>query len=490
LAAEDVEILARVRKAVGWESTLPLVIEGAAESYGSKGRFTLEAGSGGRFRERTQAPLGRMRGDDGTTGWEVDSSGMPRRLDADERDRARLTTWLWTGQWLDPAAKIAAKLKARQPEGGDVILDVGMADRHWRAELRIDGHTGLPRSVTSSGPSGAEVVEFSRYLEHKGRKVAGTVASRTGDVPIFTATVTTIRSSPNDDDRIFAAIERRPDDTQFDSSRPSRVRLDRARTGQLLVYPTIDGVDLGAFVLDSGASGTVISREAAARLGLPVLGVVPLGSMFGTVAAKVQRASSLALGPATIKGVFLVEMDLAPLTSAFGVNVQGIVGYDLFSRCAVDLTLAQNAMSLHDFNSRELDGLRWLPLTLPRRHPAVIAKAAGLPEGPFRLDLGAAGGPAGNVIFHASTVEEHHLLKGRPVTRVAAGKLHLGIGEIAWFELAGHRFERPQAMFALDPDGVLGESATLGNIGVEFLRPFRIVFDYSRSRIAFTEPAK
>jgi hypothetical protein len=183
--------------------------------------------------------------------------------------------------------------------------------------------------------------------------------------------------------------------------------------------------------------------------------------------------------------MFLVAMDLAPLSAAFGLNVQGIIGYDLFSRCAVDLTVARNALSLHDVKNHELDGLRWLPLALPLRHPAVIAKAAGVPEGPFRLDLGAAGGPAGNVIFHGSTVEKFHLLDGREVKRVQAGKLHLGVGQIAWFELAGHRFEKPHVLFALDTDGVLGEPGTLGNIGVEFLRPFRIVFDYSRLRIAF-----
>jgi len=490
VAADDIEILAKVRKAAGWEAGLPLVFEGEAESYGSKGRFTLEVGSAGRFRERVEAPLGRTRGDDGVTGWEVDSSGMPRRLDPDERDRARLTTWIWTGQWLNPAAKIVASLKPRQSERGDVVIEVGLADRPGRAELVVDGQTWLPRSLTSSGASGSEVVEFSRYVEHEGRKVAGTVASRTGDVPTFTGKVTAIRSSPTDDDRVFAPVERRPDDTHFDAGRPAKVRLDRARTGQLLVYPTIDGVNLGAFVLDSGASGTVIAPDAATKLRLPALGVVPLGSMFGTVAAKVHRAGSLTLGAATIKGVFLVEMDLAPLTAAFGLSVQGIIGYDLFSRCAVDLTLAQDTVSLHDPKSHELDGLRWLPLSLPMRHPAVTATADGVPEGPFRLDLGAAGGPAGNVIFHGSTVEKYRLLDGRQVARVQAGKLHLGVGEIAWFALAGHRFERPKVLFALDADGVLGEAGTLGNIGVEFLRPFRIVFDYSRLRIAFTEAVR
>jgi hypothetical protein len=488
--ADDTEVLAKVRKAVGWDSALPLVIEGEAELYGSKGRLTLETGSAGKFRERIEAPLGRTRGDDGVTGWEVDSSGMPRRLEADERDRARLTTWIWTGQWLDPAAKLVATLMPRQPDGGDVILEVGFADCRWRAELLIDGQTWLPRSLTSTGASGSEVVEYSRYIEHKGRKLAGRIASRTGDIPTFIGNVTAVRSSPTINDRDFAPTERRPDDTDFDRTRPAKVRLERARTGQLLVFPTIDGMEPGAFVLDSGASGTVISPDVAAKLGLPALGVVPLGSMFGTVAAKVHRAASLRLGPATIKGVFLVEMDLAPLAAAFGVPVQGIVGYDLFSRACVDLTLADDALALYDPKSQDLDGLRWLPLGLPMRHPAVTALAAGVPEGQFRLDLGAAGGPAGNLIFHGSTVKKYHHLDGRQITRVQAGKLHLGVGQIDWFALAGHRFERPQVLFALDADGVLGEASTLGNIGVEFLKPFRIVFDYSRARVSFVELKK
>jgi aspartyl protease len=364
-----------------------------------------------------------------------------------------------------------------------------MADRPWRAELRLDGQSWLPKSLTGVGATGVDVVEYSRYLEHEGRKVAGMVTTRTGEIPWFQGRVTAIRSAPADADRVFAPIERRPEDTQFDPSGPARVRLERARTGHLLVHPTINGVQVGAFVFDSGAAVTVIAPEAAAKLGLPTVGRAPLPSMFGTVAAKVDRVGTLGLGPVRISGVNLVEMDLAPLNAAFGRRVEGIIGYELFSRCVVDLTLAEDALTLHDPKASGLEGLRWLLLSLPARHPAVAAKAAEVPEGLFRVDLGAAGGPAGNVTFHSSAVRAHHLLDGRQVVRVQAGNLHLGLGEIPWFELAGHRFERPAVMFALDDEGVLGEVGTLGNIGVEFLRPFRVVFDYPHSRIAFIERA-
>jgi hypothetical protein len=484
---DDREVLAKVREAVGWNGAKALIIEGEAEAYGSKGRFTLETGSRGRYRDRTEAPLGGTVGDDSAIGWEVDSSGMPRRLEGQERDQRCLIAWIRTGQWLDPEVKVVATRKPTAPEGGDVVLEVGLADGPWRAELRLDGQSWLPKVLTRVGTTGADVVEYSRYIEHEGRKVAGTVTTRTGEIPWFQGRVTAIRSAPADEDRVFAPVERRPDDTRFDPSTPARVRLERAQTGHLLVYPMINGVELEAFVFDSGAAATVIAPEVAAKLRLPTIGRAPLSSMFGPVAAKVDRAETLRLGPVTISRVNLVEMDLAPLNAAFGRRVHGVVGYDLFSRCVVDLILADDTLMLHDPKAGGLDGLRWLPLALPMRHPAVTAKATGVPEGLFRLDLGAAGGPAGNVTFHGSAVKTYHLLDGRQVVRVQAGKLHLGLGEIPWFELAGHRFERPPVMFALDDEGVLGEVGTLGNIGVEFLGPFRVVFDYPHSRIAFIE---
>jgi hypothetical protein len=481
------EILAKVRKATGWQGSKAFVIEGQAESYGSKGRFTVQTGPDGAFRKQVDAPLGFARGDDGTSGWEVDSTGMPRHLEADERDRSRLKIWIWTGQWLDPNAKIVATPKSGQREGDDVVLEVGMAGSVGRGELSIDRRSWLPRLLTRRGPAGTEVVAFSRYLEHEGRKVAGSVTSKTEGISTFAGSVSAIGPAPGRAANRFAAPDRQPDDTRFDAGVPAKVRLERARTGHLLVYPSINGVEQGAFVFDSGAAGTVIAPDAAAVLRLPELGLVPLPSIFGTTAAKIHRSETFTLGPVTISGLFLVEMDLAPLNAAFGRSVHGIVGYDLFRRCVIDLTLADDTLVLREGNAGGLENLAWGPLFLPMRHPAVGARAAGVPEGLYRLDLGAAGAPAGNVTFHGSTVKEFHLLDGRQVARAAAGKLQLGIGQIDWFELAGHRFDHPRVLFALETEGVLGRVGTLGNIGTEFLRPFRVCFDYAHARIAFTE---
>ena len=58
-------------------------------------------------------------------------------------------------------------------------------------------------------------------------------------------------------------------------------------------------------------------------------------------------------------------------------------------------------------------------------------------------------------------------------------------GTIAWFELMGHRFENPRVIFALATSGPLADPFVDGNLGVEFLKPFRIVLDYQHERLAF-----
>ena len=118
--------------------------------------------------------------------------------------------------------------------------------------------------------------------------------------------------------------------------------------------------------------------------------------------------------------------------------------------------------------------------------PIVSATFEGDRKGLFRIDAGASGpGGVGNVIFHAPAVSELHLLKGRKVSRMKIGPSKVAMGKVAWFELAGHRFENPDVVFAIDRQGPFGDEYVEGNIGVDFLKPFRLVLDFPNGRVAF-----
>jgi hypothetical protein len=115
----------------------------------------------------------------------------------------------------------------------------------------------------------------------------------------------------------------------------------------------------------------------------------------------------------------------------------------------------------------------------------VRARFEGGRDGYFRLDTGA----NGTLAFHAPAVRELGLLEGRKVVPGfgggVGGHAESRDGKLEWFELAGHRFEGPTVSFSLAELGAFADRYTLGNIGQEFLGPFRIVLDYPGDRIAF-----
>jgi hypothetical protein len=188
----------------------------------------------------------------------------------------------------------------------------------------------------------------------------------------------------------------------------------------------------------------------------------------------------------TLVRPFILQMDLSFARKAMGNDVVGVIGYDLLSRCIAEISVAEGTIEVHDPSRYKPQSAQWQKLTLNQALPLVEARFEGNRKGLFRIDVGAAG-PAGTVVFHAPAVEDLQLLKGRTVAQTKIGPTRVALGKIAWFELAGHRFENPQVIFALDRQGPLGDEYEEGNLGVEFLKPFRLILDYTRERISLVQ---
>src|SRR4029077_10918602 len=105
-------------------------------------------------------------------------------------------------------------------------------------------------------------------------------------------------------------------------------------------------------------------------------------------------------------------------------------------------------------------------------------------KGIFKLDTGAAGS---TVAIHAPTVEKFKLLEGRETQDTLAGGVGGNVtakkGKLKYFELGGHRSNDVEATFATVNKGAFNSSDTLGNIGGDLLKPFKMVFDYQNKRI-------
>lgn len=459
-----------------------IIIEGEAVNAGTDGTFRLACNLDGRFVRRLETQLSETVGFDGVAGWMVDWMGMPRTLGQGELEWQQLVTGVQTGLWLREDSPFVITAIDAGASNAALVLSVIHKNGSLQAEARVDTTSWRAKSFRYNGIRGEEVLELGDYKEIAGWVLPGRVFYTVNNIAVATFELRSVATRlSNQAGDAYRPITARSNDTQFDHAISPQLEVKRASTGHFLIRAKINGHDCGWFILDTGASVSTISRETTTRLQLAQVGTVPLTSMFGVVASPVRRADLLEVGPFALQRPIFVEMDFAPINQAFGLAVAGVIGYDLFSRAIVEIDIAGGAIAIHDPRAyRRLDE-NWQELMIQHQTPVVRASFEGNHQRWFRLDIGA----AVTVMFHTPTVRELNLLKDRNGTPSRLGQLDVVFGAMAWFELAGHRFNQPKVIFVTSENGPVADPHTAGNIGLEFLQPFKLIFDYASKRIAF-----
>ena len=480
--------LARVRAATGYDQLRArrhgLLAKGTARIGGIDSKLTLLFTADGRFRTDVEGPLGTVTGFDGINGWEVDWSGMPRPLEFEDLELAQFEGWFRAGRWLDADGPFAVTLDAAQTDDKQAVFRLALKRGVLETTVFVDRATWLPKTVTRRGVGGEEVAELSDYREALGFRLPHRLTRSLGGMTSVYE-IGTVEAAPASSRARYAPVKARPADVRWDAAAPARIEVRRARSGHLLVHPSVNGEDIGWFILDSGAGTMVIDQKAADRLGMPALGEIIAVGVAGKTKTRFRMGGPLRLGPMLMTRTRYLELDLGFLTQAFGVPVGGIVGRELFARAAVEIDIAGEAVSLHDPARYRLEGAQWQELFFSGRNPAVRARFEGDREGLFKLDTGS----GATVSIHAPAVERYNLLAGRETRESRSGGVGGSrasrTGKLAWFELAGRRFEGPEVEFASAGEGAFSDVYSTGNIGAGFLRAFRLVFDYGNKRVAF-----
>jgi dienelactone hydrolase len=486
------EIIANTRTAVGYEQLKKhdggIMLNGRAKFLGLEAKYSLLFNPAGHFLSTIESRLGQTVGFDGTTGWTTDWSGMPRILQLEDLEVEQIAAWVQSGRWLADERPFVISIINDQTNQQQVALSMKLKSGLVTARLFIDRTTWLPTRLSRDDVSGEESLRFEDYrtvlgvaLPHRiiqsNRRVSNTIRIESvTPAPVF-------KRNP------YQPLTTAPDDTTFNNSIPPRIEVKRVASGHLLVHPRIDGQDVGWFILDTGAGAMVINPKAADKINMPTLGKVVATGVVGSVTARFRQGSKFELGPITIANTIYVELDLGFLSPIFGVEVAGICGYDLFSRAVTEIETAASVVNIYDPRRYQLAGATWQALILDDKIPCARASFEGSREGLFKIDTGA----NGTVTFHAPAVEAFGLLNGRKTeTRHSGGVGGVReerVGKIEWFELAGHRFENPPVRFSLAREGAFSKPYVTGNLGGEFLAPFRIVLNYPQRQIAFVPVA-
>jgi len=262
---------------------------------------------------------------------------------------------------------------------------------------------------------------------------------------------------------------------------------------QLLVPARIDGSPPLWCELDSGGGGPLVFIEAAKAA---AIGITP--TSFGRSAGPLESAPALdgrTRVALAFPGLKLLDQELVIKANPLLGDKDASIGMLVLSRFVVELDHDSPAVRLHEPENFRYSGPgRAFPFTLEANNPYTAATLT-LRDGKevtarLVIDTGAAGSIA---YLSRSFAAEHHLAER------AVGSASDSLGRKACrlerFALGPLGVTRPVVHQFLEP-GFGGKTEPDGMIGVEFLRRFRVFFDYTRSRMilepnsSYTEPSR
>ena len=356
------------------------------------------------------------------------------------------------------------------------------AGGQW-VELWFDASSHLLARLVQEVLGKPSVRRFEDHREVRGLRVPFRIARGNGD-PRFER-VTEFAALAIDETPPSDAFDVPPQaftDVAFlDGGTQARIAIELLNN-HVFVAVEIAGHPL-RFLLDTGGVN-LLATTAAQRIGLASIGALeargpgeqPVGSGF----ARVER---LVIGGAVALERQLVRvLDMPGFDDVEGVQVDGVLGVELFKRLVVQVDYAGRELLLADAAAFVAPpAASSLPVTFFGHFPGIAAELDGL-AGQFWLDTGNRGG----LVLLAPFVEEHEL-----ASRYAASPLTTigwGIGGRAQGRLArGGRLalgtvvvDAPVLRLPIADGGALAIRHVAGNIGGEILRRFVVTFDYAR----------
>lgn len=260
----------------------------------------------------------------------------------------------------------------------------------------------------------------------------------------------------------------------------------------LIVVPVkINASDTLRFILDTGVSSMMLTNtDVAHRLGMKSIRKMTIDGIGGgqPVIADVTIGNTLIMGYLRANKQTIVVMDdeVLGLSELVGTQIHGIFGYELFSKFVVTIDFQTQELTLtvpskYKYTTRK--GSK-LPIVIERSKPYLdaVTVVANDREHPIRVVLDTGAGHA----LMLNTAAAHLQLPQKVI------KAQLGVGLAG--EINGHIGRLPKVrigqyelndVLATFPDSSsLGIKLTQnapqrqGNLGGEFLRRFKVTFNY------------
>jgi hypothetical protein len=494
-AAPPREVLAKAKAAQGgaaWDRVQVLHTFGTLATSGLKGPVDAleDLVHGWNLGHYDLGPAKGGNGFDGTVSWTQDATGDARPEGGlQARQGAANAAYMATRAYWYPERWPAEVVDAGdRAEGGRTFHVVAITPKGGHVfEVWVDGGTWLFDRTREQTDGVWSTTFFSQYREVDGLKLPFAVRTTNGEAQGDTDfQVTRVVTGEPVDPKVFAMPVAALTDSGFlDGASAATVPFEFV-LNHIFVKVTIDGIGPLRFFLDTGGVN-VLTPGAAKVLGIKAEGSVQ-GSGVGekTEAFGLAKAGRIQLGQAWMdRQTFYVIPSLADIGTRMGLQVDGIIGYELFRRFVIRIDHARGELTLSLPKGWSYQGGgTTAPFLFHGHQPQVEGEFDGL-KGRFDLDTG-----SGSVLdLYTPFVKEHGLLAKYPgaIYRVSGGGVGGEVGmhdaRARTLTLGGHTAAAPVVSFSTTAKGAFASTDAAGNVGEGFLRRFTVTFDYGRQEL-------
>jgi predicted aspartyl protease len=425
---------------------------------------------------------------DGTKGWLVDRNREVRELAGWEIDEQLAHAF-----WGAHAALVTDRRPGAVTREGDALVLTPAGGKRPET-VAIDRASKLPATRVRRDGERMRTTTLEDYNLVGGVKLPFTLRETTDNpkdqVTIHWQTLEVAAPPPG----AFA----RPADREPDMVIPAAgvtVPIEVVFGGLVFAQVAINGVAM-SFIVDTGAEGTVLNASRLDRLGLPAIGSFATGAGGGDVTLSFVPGVTTQVGDAKISDQIVVAIPLDHLEEPLKRPLDGILGYDFFSRFVVELDYANKTMRLFDRASFHHTGSgKPIAVTLEDGTPfvdaAIEVPGKGNIAGRFVLDTGC----LCDVQLTTPFVDTHELLDAFPHAKQAGFSAGAGgatqevTATIPALHVGGETIKNPRADFARDKHGANADPESAGLIGSLTWQHFVLVLDYKNKQV-FLDPLR
>ncbi|RJR31939.1 MAG: PDZ domain-containing protein [Candidatus Latescibacterota bacterium] len=503
-AADD--LMRRHLNALGGEAAVKAVAtvlaRGEIEITGTGLRGSIESRSARPCLSSSDISLGFIsirEGFDGERIWLVDpNGGLQIRRDEGSLAYQRTICALESQRYIFGGEGLSIEPAGRDTAGGDSCDAVALAVAGGApCRLLFDGSTHLLRRMEIRAPEGFTVHTYGDY-----RRVQGVMypfLQRT-ELPALGQRVeiryAEIVPNARIDPATFVPPASAERSHRFASGRGVADAPFEYRYRHIFVPVRIEGRDEDLlFLVDSGASMTVIDSTVAADLGLASGGVLPGAGAGGAANFRMIRVPGLRLGDIEISEQTAVAFPVAGLLRQFEeTEIGGILGYDFLSRFTIRIEYDRRLLTFFEPDSfAPAGGETAVDAPLMRSIFSVPVTLDGARTGSFLLDTGAS-----SSIVQGAYARETGVSAGRRgleiALRGAGGEERAELFRFDTLSIGGVAITEPVLAVATGPRGLAAIENVDGLVGNDVLERFTVTLDYRAQRVLlernglFSEP--